>query len=148
MAGETCDLYLADFQKCDKERVLGEGRATKAEENVATLRVTRAREVEAARNKGHDEGWDAAGVENKKQVREIGAELHRDRFLDGLLFGHEAFLSKLDLPEDSKLRAILEAPPEELVLPEEEEDEVVPNPKTEALPEDQADPNITTPADA
>ncbi|KAI8568464.1 hypothetical protein RHMOL_Rhmol02G0201700 [Rhododendron molle] len=70
VARETCDLYLANFQKCDRERVLTEGRATKAEE------------VEDARNKGYDEGWDVAGVEYEKQVREIEAELHMECFLD------------------------------------------------------------------
>lgn len=40
VAWETCDLYLADFQKCDRERVLAERRAIKAEEDATTLRVT------------------------------------------------------------------------------------------------------------
>lgn len=55
-------------------------------------------------------------------------------------------MSKLDLLEDSELRAIPQLPPEELVLPE-EEDEVVPNPEAQAIPEDQIDPNTTAAAD-
>ncbi|KAI8563842.1 hypothetical protein RHMOL_Rhmol03G0140700 [Rhododendron molle] len=146
IARETCDLYLADFQRCDKERGLAEGRATKAEEDATTVRVTQAREVEAATNKGYDEGWDAAGVEYKKQVREIETELYRDRFLDGLRFNHEVLLSKFDLSEDSELRALLEDPPEELVTPE-QKDEQVPNPEAETLPEGQANPNATAPTE-
>lgn len=119
VARETCDLYLADFQRCDRERVLAEGKATKVEEDTTTLRVTRAQEVEAARNKGYNEGWDVARVEYKKQVWEIEVELHRVLFLEWLRFGHEALLSKLDLPEDSELRALPKLPPQELVLPEE-----------------------------
>lgn len=53
MARETCDLYLADFQRCNRERVLAEGRATKSEEDTTTMRVTRAGEVEDARNRGY-----------------------------------------------------------------------------------------------
>ncbi|XP_058216401.1 uncharacterized protein LOC131327310 [Rhododendron vialii] len=121
LARETCDLYLADFQRCDRERVEAEARAAKAEEDANTLRVTRAAEVDFARKRGYDEGWDAARVEYKKQVREIEAELHRDRFLDGLRYGHEALVTKLNLPEGSDLRTLPEAPPEELFLPEEEE---------------------------
>lgn len=98
-------------------------------------------------DQGYDEGWNAVGVEYKKQVQEIEAELHRERFLDGLRYGHETLLCKLDLPEDSELRTVPQAPLEELVLPE-EEDEVVPNPEAEPTLEDQADPNITAPADA
>lgn len=147
MAQETCDLCLADFQKCDRERVLAEGRANKAEEDVTTLRVTQARDVEGARERGFDEGWNAARVEYKKQVREIEAELHRDHFMDGLRFSHEALLSKFDLPADSELRAIPQPPPEELVLPE-EEDEVVPYPEEMLAPKNQVDPNAPAPVDA
>lgn len=70
------------------------------------MRVTQAREVHAPREKGFDEGWNAAEVVYKKQVLKIEAELHRERFLDGLRYGHETLLSKLDLPEGSELRAI------------------------------------------
>ncbi|XP_058191440.1 uncharacterized protein LOC131308517 [Rhododendron vialii] len=66
LARETCDLYLAVFQRCDRERVEAEARAAKAEEDANTLRVTRATEVDFARKRGYDEGWDAAGVEYKK----------------------------------------------------------------------------------
>ncbi|KAI8549142.1 hypothetical protein RHMOL_Rhmol06G0003700 [Rhododendron molle] len=94
MARETCDLYLVDFQKCNRDRELAEGRATKAEQDATTLRATRATEVDFARNRGYDEGWDTAGVD------------------------------KISLLEDSKLRALPEAPPEELVLPGEEDEEM------------------------
>lgn len=147
VAWETCDLYLANFQKCDRERALVENRATKAEEDATTLRVTRASEVDVVRDKGYDEGWDAVRVEYKKQVWEIEAELHREHFLDGLRYGHETLLSKLDLPDDSELRAIPQLPSEELVLLE-EENEIVLNPEVEIAPDDQADPNTTAPADA
>jgi hypothetical protein len=145
-ARATCDLYLSDFQRVDKERVLAEGRATKAEEDANTLRATRAVEVGAAKDRGFDEGWNAAGVEYQKQVRDIEAELHRDRFMDGVRFGHEALLSKLSLPADSELRAMPEVPPEELVLPEEEEEQVQ-NTEAGVLPEGQVDPTVTATAD-
>lgn len=134
VARETYDLYLADFQRCDREWVLAEGRATKAEEDANTLRGTRSREVEDAWNKGYDEGWDAVGVEYERQVREIETKLQMDRFLDGLRFGHEALLSKLDLPVDSELQAMPQPPGQELVLPE-EEDEIVLNPEVEVATE-------------
>lgn len=139
VAREACDLYLSDFQRSDRERALAEDRAKKAEEDAQTMRVTRAGEVEAARDRGYGEGWDAAGVEYKKQVREIEGELHRDRFMDGLRFGHGALLNKLNLPEDSELRALPQPPPEELVLPEEEEE-------PQNL-ESQADPNASAPTE-
>ncbi|XP_058219567.1 uncharacterized protein LOC131330082 [Rhododendron vialii] len=141
LARETCELYLANFQRCDRERVQAEGRAAKAEEDASTLRVTRATEVDFARKGGYDEGWDAAGVEYKKQVREIEAELHRDHFLDGLRYGHEALVRRLNLPEDSDLRTLPEVPPEELVLPVEEE---VVEPEDQN-PGNQADPNAPAP---
>lgn len=62
-------------------------------------------------------------------------------------YGYEFLLSQLDLPEDSELYAIPEPPPEELVLPE-EEDEEVPNLDTQATPADQTDPNTTAAADS
>lgn len=141
IARETCELYLADFQRCDRERLLAEAKADKAEENANTLRATRAREVDAAKNKGYDEGWDAAGVEYKKQVREIEAELYRDRFLDGLRFGHEALLKKFDLPADSELRVLPAAPPEELVMPEEGDEQVF-DLDAEVPPEVEATPAV------
>ncbi|KAI8535327.1 hypothetical protein RHMOL_Rhmol10G0165500 [Rhododendron molle] len=126
VARETCDLYLTDFQKCDGKRVLVEARAAKAEEDAKTLRTTRAREVEGALKAGYDDGWDAAAVEYTKQVREIENELFRDRFLDRLRFGHEGLLKKLDLLEDLELRALPEATPKGLVMPE--EGEQIPDP--------------------
>lgn len=92
-------------------------------------------------------GFDEAAVEYKKQVREIEADLHTNRFQDGMWCGYEFLLSKLDLPEDSELRAVPELPPEELVLLEEEEEEV-PNPEDQANPTDQADPNADVAPDA
>lgn len=143
VAREACDLYQVDFQRADGERVAAENRAKKAEEDVNTLWATRAQEVEAARERGYNEGFDAARVEYKKQVWEIEAELHRDRFQDGMWYDYEFLLSKLDLPEDSELRAIPEPPPEELALPEE-----LPNPDAQATPAGQIDPNATATADA
>ncbi|KAI8550601.1 hypothetical protein RHMOL_Rhmol06G0120000 [Rhododendron molle] len=105
VARETCGLYLASFQKFDRERVLTEDRARRAEEDANTLRATRAREVEGAKKRGYD--------------------------------SHEALLQKLSLPEDSELRALPEALPEELVMPEEEGEQVV-NPEAEIVSEDQA----------
>lgn len=46
--------------------MVAENCANKAEEDTNTLRATRAREVDAARDRGYDEGFDAAGVEYKK----------------------------------------------------------------------------------
>ncbi|KAI8550659.1 hypothetical protein RHMOL_Rhmol06G0124600 [Rhododendron molle] len=80
----TAEIAQSLFTKCDMERVLAEGRAAKAEEDAYTLRATRAWEVEDALQAGYDNGWDATGVEYKKQVREIKNELFRDRFFDGL----------------------------------------------------------------
>lgn len=74
-------------------------------------------------------------MEYKKQVREIEADLHRGCFRDRYRYGYELLLSRLDLPEDSKLRAIPEPPPKELVLPK-EEDEEVQNPEDQANPAD------------
>ncbi|KAI8549135.1 hypothetical protein RHMOL_Rhmol06G0003000 [Rhododendron molle] len=107
------------------------------------MRAARATELEEAMQEGYNRGWDAAGVEYKKQVREIENELYRDRFLDGLRFGHEALLQKLTLPEDSALRALPEAPPKELAMPE-EEDEQVQNPEA-GIP---SEGRTTAPADS
>lgn len=146
IARETCDLYLEDFQRCNREKVLAECRATKAEEDATTLRVTRVCEVDAAKNKGYDEGWDVARVEYKKQVREIETELYNDRFLDGVRFGHEVLLSKLDLSKDLELRDVPQPPPEELVMLE-EEDEAAPNPEELQALESHADPNAAAPTE-
>ncbi|KAI8524779.1 hypothetical protein RHMOL_Rhmol13G0175700 [Rhododendron molle] len=66
-----------------------------------------------------------------------------DRFLDGLRFGHEALLKKLDLSEDSELRALPEVPLEELVMPEESEQ--ILDPEVEVLLEDQNAPQTAAP---
>lgn len=42
VAREACDLYQVDFQRADGERVAAENQAKKAEEDVNTLRATRA----------------------------------------------------------------------------------------------------------
>ncbi|KAI8567496.1 hypothetical protein RHMOL_Rhmol02G0126900 [Rhododendron molle] len=95
-------LAVNDRCKGQEERVLAEGRATRAEEDTDTLRVTRAKEVDSTRNRGYDEGSDAAGVEYNKQVRDIEAKLYLDHFLEGLRYGHETLVSRLNLLEDSE----------------------------------------------
>lgn len=147
VAREACDLYQADFGKAEQERQTAKNRARNAEEALNALRATRAQEVEAAGNKGYNEGFDEVTVEYKKQVREIEVELHGGLFRDGFRYGYELLLNRFVLPEDSELRVIPEPPLEELVLPEEEGGEV-PNPEDQANLADQADPNADVAPDA
>ncbi|KAI8560047.1 hypothetical protein RHMOL_Rhmol04G0224600 [Rhododendron molle] len=140
VAPGACDLNQVDFQRVGGERVATENQARNAEEVTDVLRATRSQEVKVARERGFDNGFDAAGVEYKKQVWEIEAELHRDCFRDGHRCDYELLLSKLNLPEDLKLCVVLESPPKELVLPLEEEDEVVQNLDAQANPVDPVEP--------
>ncbi|KAI8555240.1 hypothetical protein RHMOL_Rhmol05G0159200 [Rhododendron molle] len=81
VAWETCDLYLVDFQKCDRDSVLTEDQATRAEEDPNTQRATRAQEVEGALKAGYENGWDAAEAEYKKQVQEVEGTLPKTKLL-------------------------------------------------------------------
>lgn len=83
VARGACDLYQADFRRVDGEQVAAENRDRNAKDATDVLRATQAQEVEAAKEKGFDDGFDAARVEYKKQAWEIEDELNRDRFRDG-----------------------------------------------------------------
>lgn len=56
----------------------------------------------------------------KKQVQEIESEIHAERFRDGMKYGYELLLSKINLPFGLEL-TVPKPPLEELVLPEKEE---------------------------
>lgn len=68
VAQEACDLYHANFGKAKQERQAAKNQTRKAEEELTTLRATRAQEIEAVGNEGYNEGFDKAAVEYKKQV--------------------------------------------------------------------------------
>lgn len=69
----------------------------------------------------------------KKQVQEIESEIHAERFRDGMKYGYELLLSKIDLPFGLEL-TVPKPPLGELVLPEKEE--------LPLLEQSAADPNV------
>ncbi|KAG5531776.1 hypothetical protein RHGRI_026408 [Rhododendron griersonianum] len=117
LAREAALKHQKDIDKSEGLRKDVELRAQKAKEELAALKSQVQLQVDAADQKGYDEGYDKATLEYKAQVRDIVADIYSDRFKVGAKWYHKHLTATLNPSEDSYIRTLPEPPAELLKMP-------------------------------
>lgn len=134
LAREAASKHQKNFDKFEGLRKDVELRAQKAKEELAALKNQVQLQMDAADQKGYDEGYDKATLEYKAQVRDIVADIYSDRFKVGAKWYHKHLMATLNPSEGSYIRTLPEPPAELLKMPNPvaEEQRAKPNDKSES----------------
>ncbi|KAI8538471.1 hypothetical protein RHMOL_Rhmol09G0106800 [Rhododendron molle] len=143
LAWEAASKHQKNFDKSEGLRKDVELRAQKAKEELAALKSQVQLQVDAADQKGYDEGYDKATLEYKVQVRDIVADIYYNRFKAGAKWYHKHLMATLNPSESSYIRTLPEHPAELLKMSNlvDEEQRAEPNDKPESEATSKIDPN-------
>lgn len=106
-----------EFRQVQSTEEGHQAQGQKSKEELAALKSQVQLQVDAADQKGYDEGYDKVTLKYKAQVRDIMADIYSDRFKAGAKWYHKHLMAALNPSEGSYIRTLFEPPAELLKLP-------------------------------